>query len=70
MFFNFNKKISKQEKLDFLEYFAFQMKSEMSFEDALVRYTENGIIKAHVLENCNNAIFFMFYGNVIYIAGQ
>ena len=56
MFFNFNKKISKQEKLDFLEYFAFQMKSEMSFEDALVRYTENGIIKAHVLENCNNAI--------------
>lgn len=52
----FKNKLSKEEKLDFLEYLAFQMKSEMSFEKSLLRYTENSVRKEHVLESCNNAI--------------
>ncbi len=54
--FNFKKKLSKQEKLDFLEYLAFQIKSDMSFEKALVRYNSNENRKTHVLETCSNTI--------------
>lgn len=42
----FKNKLSKEEKLDFLEYLAFQMKSEMSFEKSLLRYTENSVRKS------------------------
>ena len=52
--FNFRKKLTKNEKLDFLEYLAFQVKSDMSFEKALVRYNSNQNRKKHVLETCNN----------------
>ena len=54
--FNFKKKLSKQEKLDFLEYLAFQIKSDMSFEKALIRYNSNENRKEHVLETCSNTI--------------
>ena len=54
--FNFRKKLTKNEKLDFLEYLAFQVKSDMSFEKALVRYNSNQNRKKHVLETCDNTI--------------
>lgn len=54
--FNFKRKLTKNEKLDFLEYLAFQIKSDMSFEKALVRYNSNQNRKKHVLETCNNTI--------------
>ena len=47
--FNFKKKLSKNEKLDFLEYLVFQVKSDMSFEKALVRYNSNQNRKKHIL---------------------
>ena len=54
--FNFKRKLTKNEKLDFLEYLAFQVKSDMSFEKALVRYNSNQNRKKHILETCNNTI--------------
>ena len=47
--FNFRKKLTKNEKLDFLEYLVFQVKSDMSFEKALVRYNSNQNRKKHIL---------------------
>lgn len=52
----FEKKLSAQDKLDFLEYLAFQVKSEMSFEKSLTRYISNGVRKPIVEEKCSEAI--------------
>lgn len=57
MFFDLlTKKLSKEEKLDFLEYLSFQIKSGMSFLKALSRYTENTNRKEHVLRYAESAI--------------
>lgn len=58
MFSNlFKHKLSKKEKLDFLEYLAFQSKSEMPFEKILIRYiSSNGLKKKYIIDNCNSAI--------------
>lgn len=52
----FNKKISKSEKIDFLEYLSFQVKSDTSFEKSLERYIEGGERKKHIEDFCRNAI--------------
>lgn len=52
----FAKKLNKDEKLDFLEYLAFQLKTDMSFEKALTRYHSNENRKKHILLICENAI--------------
>lgn len=52
----FNKNLTKQEKLDFLEYLSFQIKSEMSFEKCLIRYLDNNIRSEKIIRKCNEAI--------------
>lgn len=49
-------KLKTQEKLDFLEYLAFQIKTDMGFEKALSRYYANKNRKPHVLNVCSNTI--------------
>lgn len=59
----FNKKITVKDKLDFLEYLSFQVKSEASFEETLTRYLGNGSRKDYVSEYCLNAISDIKNGN-------
>ncbi len=52
----FSKTITVKDKLDFLEYLSFQVKSEASYEETLTRYIENGSRKDYIIEFCLNAI--------------
>lgn len=52
----FNDKLSKQDKLNFLEYLSFQTKDEMSVEKILNRYIQGGHRKKIVEEKCLEAI--------------
>lgn len=52
----FKKKITLNDKLDFLEYLSFQIKAELSFEKTLIRYIENNTRKSYVVSYCQNAI--------------
>lgn len=53
----FTPKMSQKEKIDFLEYISFQLKSKSGFEKATVRYISSGAKRtAIVVESCNLVI--------------
>lgn len=60
----FSKKMSVKDKMNFLEYLAFQLKTKSSFEKAATRYTSNGIKRSEAVnESCQQVINDIRAGN-------